>query len=107
MAIFSVRCIFRWQSRADQVRKHLYEERITLWKASDVKEAIALAEGEARAYASDSSGEYLEFCQAYAVVEEPDTNGIEVFSLLRESDLEPSQYLDAFFSTGSERESAA
>ena len=107
MAIFSVRCIFRWQSRPDQVRKHLYEERITLWKASDIDEAIALAEGEARAYASDLSGVYLEFCQAYALVEEPEASGIEVFSLLRDSDLEPAQYLDAFFATGGERERVA
>lgn len=107
MAVFSVRCIFRWQSRPDQVRKHIYEERITLWKANDIDEAIALAEREAQTYASDSGEEYLEFSQAYALVEEPETNGIEVFSLLRESDLEPSQYLDAFFATGSERERVA
>lgn len=107
MASFSVRCIFRWESRRDQVRKHLYEERITLWKASDINEAITLAEGEAQAYASDSRGEYLEFCQAYALVEEPEANGIEVFSLLRDSDLEPAQYLDAFFATGGEHERMA
>ena len=107
MASFSVRCIFRWRPRPDQLRKHLYEERITLWKASDIDEAIALAEGEAQAYASGSGGEYLEFCQAYALVEEPEVNGIEVFSLLRDSDLEPAQHLDAFFATGGEHERAA
>ena len=107
MASFSVRCIFRWKPRQGQVRKHLYEERITLWKARDIDEAIALAEGEAQAYASDFDGEYLELCQAYALVEEFETNGIEVFSLLRDSDLEPSQYLDAFFATGDERERVA
>ena len=107
MASFSVRCIFRWKPRRDQVRKHLYEERITLWKASDIDEAIALAEEEARAYASDSGEEYLEFCQAYALVEESEANGIEVFSLLRDSDLEPAQYLDAFFATGGEHERVA
>jgi len=30
--------------------------------------------------------------------------GAEVFSLLRESDLEPDAYLDAFFDTGTERQ---
>jgi hypothetical protein len=107
MASFSVRCVFRWKPRRDQVRKHLYEERITLWKASDIDEAIALAEGEARTYASDAGEEYLEFCQAYALVEEPGAHGIEVFSLLRDSDLEPAQYLDAFFATGGEHERVA
>jgi hypothetical protein len=107
MASFSVRCIFRWKPRRDQVRKHLYEERITLWKASDIDEAVSLAEREAQTYASDSGAEYLEFCQVYALVEEPEANGIEVFSLLRDSDLEPPQYLDAFFATGGERERVA
>jgi hypothetical protein len=31
-------------------------------------------------------------------------NGIELFSLLRESDLEPSAYLDHFHDTGTERQ---
>lgn len=104
MASFTVRCIFRWEPRRNQVRKHLYEERITLWKASDVDEAITLAEGEAQAYASDAGVEYLQFCQAYALIEELEANGIEVFSLLRDSDLETAQYLDAFFATGGEHE---
>jgi hypothetical protein len=107
MAVFSVRCVFRWESRPGQVRKYLYEERITLWTASDSDEAIASAEEEARSYASDSNDEYLGFCQSYALVEEAGPNGIEVFSLLRESDLEPSQYLDAFFATGNEHERVA
>ena len=107
MTSFSVRCIFLWEPRRDQVRKNLYEERITLWKASDVDEAITLAEREAQAYASDSGGVYLEFCQAYTLVEEPEAHGIEVFSLLRDSDLEPAQYLDALFATGGEHERVA
>ena len=31
-------------------------------------------------------------------------HGAELFSLLRESDLEPKEYLDAFFDTGDERQ---
>lgn len=31
-------------------------------------------------------------------------DGAEVFSLMRDSDLEPDDYLDAFFSTGNERQ---
>jgi hypothetical protein len=85
----------------------LYEERITLWRASDIDEAILASEGEAETYASDTDVKYLEFCQAYALVEEVGVNGIEVFSLLRESDLEPTQYLDAFFVTGGEHERVA
>src|SRR5882762_8972194 len=103
MPSFSVRCIFRWEPRADQRRKHLYEERITLWVASDIDEAIALAEEEARTYASGGD-EYLGYCQAYALFESIEKSGVEVFSLLRESDLDPKEYVDAFFDTGEEHE---
>lgn len=106
MPNFSVRCVFRWTSQPDQKRQHLYEERITLWQANDIDEAVALAEEEARSYASESGDEYLKYCQAYALVDEIAAAGVEVFSLLRDSDLEPAQYLDAFFDTGAERERA-
>jgi len=106
MPSFSVRCVFRWKPRADQRRKHLYEERITLWVANDIDEAIALAEKEAREYAADGD-DYLGFCQAYALVESVEKSGVEVFSLLRQSDLEPKEYVDAFFATGEEHEGHA
>ena len=103
MPTFTVRCLFRWAPRDDQLRKYLYEERITLWQANSLDEALALAEREARSYAIDGD-EYLDYCQGYALFDEVNANGIEVFSLLRDSDLEPEQYIDAFFDSGLERE---
>ena len=84
----------------------MYEERITLWVASDIDEAIALAEEEARAYASDGD-DYLGYCQACALIESIGMSGVEVFSLLRQSDLGPKEYIDAFFDTGEEHERTA
>jgi hypothetical protein len=104
MNSFSVRCLFRWQPRHDQRAKHLYEERITLWRAETIDQAIELAEQNAMAYASDGE-EFLGFSQAYALVEPiVAAEGSEVFSLLRESNLEPKEYIDVFFCTGLERE---
>jgi hypothetical protein len=103
MPSYSVRCIFRWQSRPDQKRMYLYEERITLWLAGSIDEAIALAEEEAEIYASDGE-EYLGYCQAYAMSDDIDESGVEVFSLLRQSDLDAKQYVGAFFFTGQEHE---
>jgi hypothetical protein len=107
MGNFSVRCIFRWKPRPDQLRAHLYEERITLWQASDIDEAIVMAESEAQTYAAKLGAEYLDYCQAYAMFDEVAASGIEVFSLLRDSDFEPKQYLDTLFDTGSEHERSA
>lgn len=101
---FSVRCLFRWEPKPGRKAQHLYEERITLWQAEDIDAAIQLAEEEARTYAEENGVEYLEYWQAYTLFSEVEAHGVEVFSLLRESDLEPEEYLDAFFDTGLERQ---
>jgi hypothetical protein len=99
---FGVRCLFRHHG-------DVYEERVTLWRAHDFAEAIELAEAEAREYAAvlsspDGRNEYIEFAQAYLLDDEPG-HGAEVFSLLRDSDLPPGEYVDRFFDTGEEHES--
>ncbi|MEU4624889.1 hypothetical protein AB0G04_33570 [Actinoplanes sp. NPDC023801] len=95
---FSVRCVFR----LDAEDPATYEERVTVWKAASFAEAVALAEADAVDYATDVDGEYLGLAQAYAMADELG-HGAEVFSLLRDSSLEPDDYMDAFFDTGSER----
>jgi len=97
---FSVRCVFQWHSRQGQP----FEERITLWRATSVDDAIRSAEEEALAYAEASDVTYLRFAQAYALDEGVAIgHGTELYSLLRDSELAPEQYLDAFFDTGRER----
>ncbi|MEQ0558847.1 hypothetical protein ABJI51_07180 [Amycolatopsis sp. NEAU-NG30] len=95
---YAVRCVFRWAGSAGQP----YEERITLWRAAGLDNAIALAEAEAQEYAENTGVTYLGLAQAYAIGEKELTPGSEVFSLLRESELPPEKYLDRFFDTGDE-----
>ena len=102
MPSFSVRHFFRWVSRPDQTARNLYEERITIWKAESIDEALSLAKSEATAYAADGEKD-LGLSQAYELDESVDATGVEVFSLLRESDLEPDDYVRTFFLTGKER----
>jgi hypothetical protein len=101
-----VRCIFA--VLPPETSPQIYEERITLWRADSFDEAIAMAEEEARRYAEDDREQpftYLGLAQAYRAYEGP-RHGAEVFSLMRESDHEPDDYLDTFFDTGQERQSA-
>lgn len=102
MPSFSVRNFFLWASRPDQTMRNLYEERITIWKAESIDEALRLADGEATAYATNGEN-WLESSQAFELDESVNANGVEVFSLLRESDLEPDDYVRTFFVTGKER----
>ncbi len=102
---FGVRCIFSHDpdnSEDDGDPAFFYEERITLWAASDEQAAIALAETEAEEHATTlESARYVGLAQCYWLADEPG-HGAEVFSLIRESELAPNDYLDKFFDTGTE-----
>ena len=82
-------------------RDRLYEERIVLIRATSFDEALVKAEDEVNCYAVEGT-RYLGYAMAFELFEEPG-EGIEVFSLMRESRLEPKRYVDKFFDTGRER----
>lgn len=99
----SVRCILHTERQGSR----FYEERITLWQASSMAEAVERAETEAHEYARDTSSEgdttiYAGLAQAYLLFDDLE-DGAEVYSLVRRSDLAPEDYLDTFFDTGAER----
>lgn len=101
---FAVRCIFAFGPETSP--GGIYEERITLWRAKSADAAIARAEAEALEYGAsieESPSTYTGLAQCYRLFNEPG-DGAEVFSLLRDSELEPESYLDRFFDTGSERQ---
>jgi pentatricopeptide repeat protein len=95
---FGVRCVFHHSTA------NAYEERITLWRASDISDAISRAEAEANDYATILDGvSFTGMIQAYAMDDSPG-EGCEVFSLIRDSDLAHDEYVDRFFDTGEERQ---
>ena len=104
---YAVRCIFRhrYLEELEGAEAIVYEERVTLWRARSIDHAIEQAEEEAARYAAvmESGDEYLGLAQAYELADEPG-HGAEVFSLLRESQLDHETYLDTFFDTGTERQ---
>lgn len=101
---YSVRCVFRSAERSGRPKRNLYEERITVWRASSFDDAIKLAECDARQYAEDTDSEYIKFAQAFHVFPNKLTSGAEVFSLMRESNYSPKKYLDTYFDNGNERQ---
>jgi hypothetical protein len=107
--IYSVRCVIRWPRRPDQKRKYLYEERITIWRAKNIDDAIEKAELEACRYMKGGSKKAAEGVQAYWLSDSLGNfrNGAELFSLFRESDLPPGKYLTHYFLSGNERSRSA
>lgn len=102
----TVRCLFRFTGEGGTAT---YEERITAWQTDDIDQAITWAEHEALEYGTapgtqePERPEYLGLAQAFHLLETVQHGG-EVFSLMRDSDLAPSAYLDHFFDTGRERQ---
>jgi len=97
-AWFAVRCVVHHPELG------VYEERLTLWQAASLDDAIGLAEDDARDYAHGlNSASYAGLAQAYHLYDQPG-HGAEIFSLMRHSALPPAEYLTAFFDTGSERQ---
>jgi hypothetical protein len=105
MKSYAVRCIFEAPVESINTKRFLYEERITIWRALNIDDAIDRAEEEANSYCRKNVGfRFSGLSQAFWMFQSLDGNGVEVFSLLRESDLEMDEYLDRFFSTGDERQ---
>lgn len=94
---YGVRCVVALRGRGT------FEERVTLWTAASHGEAIRRAEEEVRLYASDEDEEYTGLAQSFELFDEPG-DGAEVFSLMRDSDLDDASYLNRFFDTGAERQ---
>ncbi|WP_029291243.1 hypothetical protein [Cellulomonas sp. HZM] len=101
MSWFAVRSFYRFRGSPD-VGDSTYEERVVLFEAPSANDAIAAAEAEASEYVEQIDGEVLPCFQSYALAAEPGASA-EVFSLMRDSALEPDEYLDTFFDTGRER----
>lgn len=103
MPLFGVRAVVKFQRSA---RSYLYEERITIWHARDFDDAIERAAAETNDYIKDIDGVDTDFYQAYEIYplvgDIPD--GAEVFSLMRDSELDTDSYIARYFSTGEEHE---
>jgi hypothetical protein len=104
MNSYGVRCIFDCPKEEFNTLGYLYEERITVWKADDIDLALDRAIDEAKSYANTNRFTYSGLAQAFWMISPIDVDGVEVFSLLRESDLELDHYLSSFFSNGHERQ---
>lgn len=84
--------------------KQAYEERVMIVRADDGADAVQLAEQLSKSYESDTT-KYLGDAMAFHIFDENGPclgPGTEVFSLIRESELEPNAYVGRFHDTGNE-----
>ncbi len=101
--LFSVQSIYQCDGPEFDQFRYAYEERIVLFRASSFEDAIAQAEHEAEGYGKRNATKPLDYFMAYQLDDEDLPGGIEVFSLIRDSNLEDREYLERHYDTGNER----
>jgi hypothetical protein len=99
----AVRCLFSHPNRKSDSEKNLYEERITLWRASSFREAYTLAEAEALTYAESDECIFVRATDAFHLFDGVVSNGSEIWSIMRGSGMGAEQYANTFCSTPSDR----
>jgi hypothetical protein len=97
---FSARTVYEHDKPGDG----LFEERIVLLRAVDFDEAFTKAEEEAEKYSREATCSYTGYISIYEIPEENIGDGVEVFSLMRDSDYPADEYIEQFFDTGRERQ---
>jgi Domain of unknown function (DUF4288) len=101
---YTAKTIYKHHRVEDDTPKTVFEERIILLQAADFGDAIAKAEAETAEYCgTDGEIVYLGFVDVFHLFDKTVGHGIEVYSLMRESDLSDKDYLDHFYDDGKER----
>ncbi len=104
MSWYSAKCVFRHGPMAGDPGRFVYEERVIVLLANDLNEAVRRAEEEAKEYAASlEEVEYTGFVAAYDIGEDEISDVSEVYSILRNSDLETNAFLDRYYDDGTER----
>jgi hypothetical protein len=100
---YSVRCLFHHPTRQKPGEDFLYEERITLWRAPSFQEAHRLAEEEARQYAIEADCVFVDSTDSFHLFDEEISQGSEIYSVMRGSNMQPPVYKSTFCITDRDR----
>lgn len=98
---YGVRMVYRLTGTA----ANAYEERVLIVRAADFDSAVSRAEQISRDDYENETTTYTGYATAFHIFDENgDTlgEGVEVFSLIRKSELDVNEYLDRFHDTGDE-----
>jgi hypothetical protein len=100
---YGVKCLVEHKGLSNDPKTRVYEERILVLRAPNFDEAILRAEREATQYAGQNNGLYIGYCNAYKIDSKTITEGTEVYSVMREVDLAPDQFIAHYYDDGSDK----
>jgi hypothetical protein len=85
---------------------HLYEERITLWRAGSFRDAYAMADADALVYAVEENCIFIRSTDAFHLFDKSIRSGSEVWSIMRGSGMTPELYIATFCDTPRDRKTS-
>ncbi|RYD25740.1 MAG: hypothetical protein EOP87_23895 [Verrucomicrobiaceae bacterium] len=100
---YSVKCLLHHPTRAKDGDMYLYEERVTVWKATSHREAEEKARVEASTYAVEADAVLVNPTDSFCLFDGELGEGTEVYSLMRGSNLTPDFYENTFCVTSRDR----
>ena len=106
---FAAKCVFRVRALEEGKPVRMFEERIVLVKCRKFDDAFKKAEKVGRKYAKadNTKNRKTTFlaCVGVYIIQDPIEDGVEIFSMLRVSDMPDKKYLKQHYQTGSEFDS--
>ena len=99
---YGVKCIFRHDDLSGDRPGTVYEERVVVVRAETFEEALEKAEAEASDYVKGMDAVYLDYADVFHMSEERITEGTEVYSLMRTSDLDDDAFVTRYFDDGTQ-----
>lgn len=99
---YAVKCLLEHPTRAREGEEHLYEERITVWRACSYGETFEQAEVEARRYASEAKALFVAVSDGFRLFDEEIKGATEVYSAMRGSNMPADVYLKTFCCTAND-----
>ena len=100
---YAVKCLFYHPTRKKDTEAFLYEERIKLWQANSYDEAYKKAEIEAEIYASEANAVFVTPTDSFMLFDKVLNEGVEVYSIMRGSNLNEKTYRNTFCTTNRDR----
>jgi hypothetical protein len=100
---YGVKCLFEHFGLSKVPEAHAYEERVIVVLAASFDDALGKAKKLSVSYTDGSSIKYMGYCNAYAMDEAVITEGTEVYSVMRETKLAPTAFIDHYYDDGTDK----
>jgi hypothetical protein len=100
---YGVKCLLEHAGLSQDTAAHVYEERIVVLRAVSFEDALLRAERDATEYAKPINARNLGYSNAYKLDADSIEDATEVFSVMRELPMSPTDFITRYYDDGARR----